>query len=276
MIDKDYFKDKYFQFKDQLGRIPKIAEYLDFAKIHRRNLEGVFGNNSFSKLQIECGDKVSRLDLKRTPTDKILTQWGELARKHGRIPAQADWYQAGLKPSPNGLAKEPHNLRWSEIPTNFLKFAQGKSEWRDIVALIQGDLSSEITGTFKASPDFQKLVDTIRQWIPNRARNSEEGYKIELRNYLEQKNYSIDEESGETKSDLVVGRKYPIELKKDPTLSEYDRLMGQLIRHSLSYGCAVAVIIDIASKDRHEQFSKNVDWAFEKLGINVALVGKGR
>ena len=46
----------------------------------------------------------------------------------------------------------------------------------------------------------------------------------------------------ENYTDLLLNKKYPIEIKRDPTLSEYDRLLGQMLRHNKQYGSAIAVV----------------------------------
>src|SRR5689334_4126046 len=101
-------------------------------------------------------------------------------------------------------------------------------------------------------------MERLSEWAPDRKRIIEEGYKIELRNYLE-RFFKIDEEVGESNADLVVNSKYPIEVKKDPTQSEYDRLLGQMIRHNKLYGSAIAVVASISSQDRFIKFKKLFD-----------------
>jgi len=69
-----------------------------------------------------------------------------------------------------------------------------------------------------------RLVRDIRAWTPARRRNSEGEYKIELRKHLESLKHKLNEEFGESKCDLLVGREHSMEVKKDPDLGEYDRL----------------------------------------------------
>lgn len=76
-----------------------------------------------------------------------------------------------------------------------------------------------------------------------------------IRNYLE-KYFTIEEEARETNADLVLNKRYPIEIKKDPSQSEYDRLLGQMIRHNKLYGSAIAIITNVSSQDRFKKFQK--------------------
>ncbi len=275
MYTKEFFKNKYVEIKQENGgRIPKRREFELLCKAPKYSLEEAFGKDCYSKLQMECGDKANKLNLKKIPTSKIFDQWGMLAKKHKRVPLTADWLEAKCKPKPDGLSKPPHNLKWSDIPQKFFEYAKDMPEWREVIDLIKKESSVFTKSTTKQKSEFDKLYELINSWTPDRKRNSEESYKIELRNFLTNNKYTIKEESGETRSDLVVEGKYSIELKKDPSLSEYDRLFGQLIRHGLSFGAVIAVVVDISSLDKFEQFSRNVDVVFEKIDIDVKLVKK--
>jgi len=275
MVDKEFCKTKYLELKSKNGgKPPKRDDYLRFCGINDRIIDKLFGSNSYSKLQKECGDAPNKLTLTRTPLFEIFIQWGELARQHGRIPTQADWLEAGCKPGPTGLAKRPHYIKWPELPNRFLDYARNKNDWFDVIAIIKSSNAQEDNAS-PHSRNLEELVSIIKEWTPDRKRIIEEGYKIELRKYLQGKKYILEEETGESRPDLLVNRIYPIELKKDPSLSEYDRLFGQLIRHSLLFGSAIAVITDTSSLDRFNKFSQNVEDVFQKLGVSVRLIRKG-
>jgi len=120
--------------------------------------------------------------------------------------------------------------------------------------------------------DFSELVTSIERWIPLRRYKNEEGYQVDLRNYLEHKfGYQVMQETGETMADIMVNNIFPIELKKNPTLSRYDRLMGQLIRHHRAKGYAIAVVCDVRRLEQFEDFKHNVSKHFEK---NVIVISK--
>jgi len=78
-------------------------------------------------------------------------------------------------------------------------------------------------------------------------------------------------ETGETMADIMVNDMFPIEVKKNPTLSAYDRLMGQLIRHHRAKGYAIAVVCDVRRLEQFEDFKHNVSKHFEK---NVIVISK--
>ena len=125
--------------------------------------------------------------------------------------------------------------------------------------LIGGATSKKQTKAEKANKEFESVINAIRLWSPARRRNSEGEYKIELRKYLESNSFSLNEEYGESNFDLLVNKKYAIEIKKDPNLSEYDRLFGQLARHLQHQLNILALIIDVPSEDKFENFVSLVD-----------------
>jgi hypothetical protein len=76
---------------------------------------------------------------------------------------------------------------------------------------------------------------------------------------LEMMGYRLNEEYGESNFDLLVDRRYAVEIKKDPQQSDYDRLFGQLPRHLQHQKKVIALIMDAPSEDRIENFRVLVD-----------------
>lgn len=268
---KDYI-DKYLAFKKlNGGQKPLRNEFLKHYKIKDVDLQKVFGKDPYSTLQNECGDKPNKLELTRTDLSQILDQYGELARQHQRIPVQADWYVADLYPRPDGI-KKVHKLSFLTLPEVFIANYKDKAEWKDVLKILKRD-DPKVAATDKKNKTFYEIVDKINAWTPDRKRGWEEGYKIELRKYLEQF-YDVEEEIGETNIDLLLNKKYPIEIKKDPTTSEYDRLLGQMIRHNKQYGSAIAVVTSLSSQDRFIKFQKLFVDIHDKLGMTAEIINK--
>jgi hypothetical protein len=65
-----------------------------------------------------------------------------------------------------------------------------------------------------------------------------------------------------------------IEIKKDPTQSEYDRLLGQMIRHNKLYGSAIAIVTSISSEDRFKKFQRLFIEIHNKLDMTAELIKK--
>ncbi len=268
---RETFIDQYQKLKElKSGKKPLKKEFLQFCKISELNLTKVFGKDAYSKLQQECGDKPNKLQMERTSITKILDQYGQLVRKHQRLPVTSDWIQADFYPRLDGLRKV-HNLKWPDMLTTFVQKYSNKVEWKDVFEIVTRNKSS-LTST-KPNKTFIDIVEKLNSWTPDRKRIIEEGYKIELRNYLD-KHFNIEEEVGETNPDLLINKKYPIEVKKDPSQSEYDRLLGQMIRHNKLYGSAIAVVTSISSEDRFRKFQKLFIEVHTKLGMTAELINK--
>lgn len=271
MDNKTTLIEQYRQLKElNQGIKPLYKDFLKYANIHKRKLEEVFGRDAYTKLQQECGDDPNKLQLERTPLKQILDQYGQLIRKSNGLPVAADWIHAKFKPTPDALNKV-HHLKWADMPSAFIKQYNDKIEWKDVVEIVKKNSSHPITG--KVARAFTDIVEKIVNWTPDRKRIIEEGYKIELRKYLDQY-FDLEEEVGDSNSDLLLNKKYPIEVKKDPSQSEYDRLLGQMIRHNKLYGSAIAVVTNISSEDRFKKFQKLFIEVHDKLGMTAELIKK--
>lgn len=157
------------------------------------------------------------------------------------------------------------------MPSFFIKHCNEKSEWSDVIEILNKTATQ--SPTVRKNKPFHDIVAKIVSWTPDRKRIVEESYKIELRNYLE-KHFDLEEETGESNPDILVDKKYPIELKKDPTQSEYDRLLGQMIRHNKLFGSAIAVVTSVSSEDRYKKFQKLFIEVHEKLEMTAELIKK--
>ncbi len=69
----------------------------------------------------------------KLPDEKLLEDWGKVARKNGRIPRQVDYKHDGSF-SCDALRRRFGS--WSSIPHEFRKWADGKPEWADVSALL--------------------------------------------------------------------------------------------------------------------------------------------
>lgn len=112
---------------------------------------------------------------------------------------------------------------------------------------------------------FENVCDVLLKWAPAIRRSSEEAYKSELSNYLKQpgsivlKNKTVREEKGDSQCDIVIGNDIGIEIKKSPSLAEYDRCFGQIARHRKSFKNVAVVIFDVPRQEQFEDFCQMVD-----------------
>jgi hypothetical protein len=105
---------------------------------------------------------------------------------------------------------------------------------------------------------FSNVVSDIFNWSPTTRHGTEGEYKIELQYYLKGLGYEIHVESGESRTDILVRGCVPIELKKEPSQSGYDRLIGQMVRHYRAYRCAIAVVCDVKRLQQYEDTEDNL------------------
>ncbi len=268
---KTKYIDQYIELKKINGnRKPLRNEFLEFSKIPELHLTKAFGKDAYSKLQQACGDAPNKLNLERTSISQILDQYGQLIKRHQRIPSSSDWIEADFYPRLDGLRKV-HNLNWITLQSKFLETYLSKVEWKDEINILKASIKPSQLN--KSDKTFNEILEKLNEWRPNRERIIEEGYKIELRNYLD-KYFNIEEEVGESNPDLLIQKKYPFEVKKDPTQSEYDRLLGQMIRHNKLYGSAIAVVTSISSEDRFKKFQILFIEVHKKLGMIAELFSK--
>lgn len=271
MDKKQDYINKYNEYKKlNGGQKPLRNEFLEHFKIKAQDFLKTFGKDPYSKLQQICGDESNKLKLVRTDLSQILDQYGELTRKHQRVPVQADWFEADFFPRPDGI-RTVHKIQWTSLPEVFIQNYKDKVEWKDVLNILKQNEPS--TSSDKKDKTFKDIVDKIAAWTPDRKRVIEEGYKIELRKYLE-KYFNVEEEVGDSNTDLLLNKKYPIEIKKDPSTSEYDRLLGQMIRHNKQYGSAIAVVTGLSSQDRFLKFQRHFVDIHDKLGMTAEIINK--
>lgn len=273
-ITKEYCIQKYHEYKETFKKIPKFREFNKFAGLREDHVVKLYGENAYSKLQVECGDAANKLNLELFPRGTIMRQYGDLTLELGKLPTTSHWIHKGLKPTIDGLRREPHEIRWSEFPFLFRSHVESESlsGYQKVLDLIEKILKKPKAE--KVNHEFDKIIFDIRLWSPARRRNTEESYKIELRKHLEALGYVVNEEFGESKFDLLIDKKYAVEIKKDPSLSEYDRVFGQLARHLQNQLNVICLILDAPSEDKLQNFMSLVDLFLNKNDKSIEVIKK--
>ncbi len=116
------------------------------------------------------------------------------------------------------------------------------------------------------------LIKSIEGWSPLKRHRTEEGYQMDLRQYLQYECGYPCRLEGVEMADIVVEDKFPVELKKNPTQAEYDRLLGQLTRMHRAENFAVGVICDVRRLEMFLDFKQQMDRIFGDG--SVAIVQK--
>lgn len=267
---------KYKEYKERHQGIPRKDDFYRFAKISEKQLVRLYGRDAYTKLQRECGDEANKLNLERTPKETIMRRYGDLALALKELPNSSDWSHHLLRPSISGLGKDPHFIKWSEFPSKFQEWVKEENitGYDKVLGYINESAVGLKTKTERKDAEFERVLRDIRLWSPGRRRNSEGEYKIELRAHLKSLGYRVDEEFGESNVDLLVNGKHSIETKKDPQLSEYDRLFGQLARHLQHQRNVIALIFDAPSEDKFFNFVSLVDKYLNKEEGFVEVIKK--
>jgi hypothetical protein len=257
------------------GEIPICDEFLKYAFVSLRQLEKVFGSSAYSKLQVAAGDAPNKFGMERTPIENIMQQYGKLVEEFGDAPPYPEWSRRDFRPTDAGI-RRAHGINWSDMPTKFVGWAKENNVpgFDKALAILESRVVASAPKIEKGDSEFSRLIRDVRNWMSARRRNSEESYKVELRGHLESLKYELNEEFGESKSDLLVVRKYAIELKKDPDRGEYDRLFGQVARHLQDYRGVIVLILEATRKDNYDNFTSLVDRYLNNVDVDRVEVVK--
>lgn len=265
----------YNDLKSKNHGLPlKYRDFLKASGINKRVLVQVFGAEAYTKLQKLSGDTPNRLILEKTSLDKIMRAYGDIATEvigaENKLPTAAHWAGKDLRPTESGLSKT-HKIKWSEFPRKFYEYCAAnstlKAQYKNVLKFI------EPSNIVKTQNSQHKLLNNvyseILKWSPALRRSSEEAYKSELSLFLKQvkalqkKGLDIREEKGDSRCDIAIGTQIGIEIKKSPSLSEYDRCFGQIARHLKCYEFVIVTIFDVPKQDQFEDFSQLVEMYFK-------------
>lgn len=270
----------YKDLKTQNNGLPlKYREFLSASGINKRFLVQVFGSNAYTKLQELAGDIPNKLNLEKTPLEKIMRDYGDLAseviNEEDRLPTSSHWLGKNLRPTESGLNRV-HHIKWSEFSQKFYMYCSNniglRDQYKHVLKFIETSgsvvpIRKNITAQDKL---FNIVYHEVIKWSPALRRNSEEAYKSELSLHLKQihsiqkYNFDIREERGDSRCDIGISSQVGIEIKKSPSLCEYDRCFGQTARHLENYKFVLIVIFDVLKQEQYDYFCQLVDKYYSK------------
>ena len=143
MPNKKHILNSIASLAKRLGHTPSILEFAAHAKISRYSLFRLFPR--WNEAVRAAGLKPHRLHSRPEDND-LLKNWGEVVRKKHAIPSPWTYRLAGKYYSLT-LAKRFGG--WDSVPQAFRKFAKGKREWRDVLALLPAPASKSKTALFE-------------------------------------------------------------------------------------------------------------------------------
>jgi len=130
VLNKRHILKRITEVAKKLGHTPSILEFTAQVEISRYSLFRLFPK--WNEALRAAGLKPNRLYV-RPEDNELLKDWGEAVRKKRGIPSRWAYRLAG-KYYPLTLAKRFGG--WPAVPEAFRKFAKGKREWTDVLALL--------------------------------------------------------------------------------------------------------------------------------------------
>jgi hypothetical protein len=131
MPDKQQIVDSLTAIARRLGRTPSVVEFVGLAEIPKHSLFRVFPR--WNEAVRAAGLRPLRLYVRRNERE-LLEDWGRVVRKKRAVPTRRAYLIVG-KHEPVTLVKRFGE--WAALPQAFRKFAKGKREWADVVALLR-------------------------------------------------------------------------------------------------------------------------------------------
>ena len=139
--DKKHIIDSIARIAKELGHAPSHAEFVARSGISAYSITQCF--EYWNDAVRAAGLRPSKRNVRVTDRE-LLEDWGRHARRNQRIPTVHGYRRRGKY--------EPSTLRcrfgaWSKVPEAFRKFARGKPEWADVLALLpacRGKRASEL------------------------------------------------------------------------------------------------------------------------------------
>src|SRR5438445_9737736 len=132
MSGKQHILDSIRAIARRLGRAPTHAEFFSCARNSKYAVSRFFPkwNDAVRAAGLKPRKPGRQLQVE---DNKLLRDWGETVRKKRALPSRRAYLLEG-KYDPRTMEKRFGG--WSSVPLAFRKFAKGKREWADVVALL--------------------------------------------------------------------------------------------------------------------------------------------
>ena len=119
----------------KLGRVPNVSELESAGGVRREELRRCFPS---LRQAVRAAGLEPALERTRNRSGVMLEDWGEVARKMGRLPSTKHYDAAGR------FSKGTFWLRfgpWNTIPDHFRDYVQAngtEEKWQDVLAMVEG------------------------------------------------------------------------------------------------------------------------------------------
>lgn len=136
---------------------------------------------------------------------------------------------------------------------------------------------------------FQKVLDLLDQWRPEKAYRSERKYQQDLQNYLDEQlngssglgglgggmgggDYVVRTEYGHVNADVAVDDDVGIELKYNLTNSQVKKLRGQIESYQDEFPCVIACACGVKDMDGWRELKNSYQGGGGGLGMEQSQV----
>jgi hypothetical protein len=174
---------KYNQIKGKLGHQPSYADFLKESKKTLRDLQRIFGRNSYSKLVEKAGDQPKEFFHKGKTEEELLVIWGNWVRKLDHVPNEPDWEYHNIRPTADWYRRKFNGI--PNIQIRFRNRFKDSPEWLDVINIISTELprKEEVNDPF----DINSIEDdtiVIPYLIDMEKYSQEEGNSLKFESYV--------------------------------------------------------------------------------------------
>jgi HNH endonuclease len=144
--NKQHILGRITEVAKKLGRAPSLLEFVALSEISRYSISSWFPK--WNDAVREAGLHPRRLRV-RPEDDELLKDWGKTVRKKRTLPSRRAYLLAGRH---EARTLEKRFGGWECVPQAFRKFARGKREWADVLALLPGVAHTKASERARSRP----------------------------------------------------------------------------------------------------------------------------
>jgi hypothetical protein len=156
MSDKQEILDSIAAVAKRLGRAPSRSEFAARARISRHSVRQFFPR--WNDAVRAAGFRPHRQNA-QPHNGELLRDWGEAVRRRKDLLARRAYQREGKY---DYRTMEKRFGAWSALPQAFRKFARGKREWADVLALLPAAKAKEKRATKVANQNSSSSIQSNR------------------------------------------------------------------------------------------------------------------
>lgn len=163
MSTRKHIVDSIAALAKRVRRTPSLLEFVARARVTKHSVMRHFPR--WNEAIEAAGLEPCRVYV-RPANDDLLKDWAEVVRKKRGLPSRSAYLVTG-KYYPRTIEKRFGG--WPAVPEAFRKFANGKREWADVVALLAAGVPNKKLVTGRTNPKGCRLLSrqdghALRHW----------------------------------------------------------------------------------------------------------------